>query len=366
MIVPAHWTCRRFPGIARVACILGVALVLAAAAPAAADNRVFIPTGSGGTVLVVDPASDSVIDRIEGLPAIHGLAATADGRYLVAGSFEERAPGSGAVEKPAAVSEEDHAAHHGGGSSAETDPASGTSTVSVVDVATRQVVRRIDVPGAVHHVAIDDHDRIALVTQPNTGSVTAIDLATFEVIATVRTGSLPNYAVFGADGNVAYVTNAGDDTVSVIDLRHWRVRERIAVGASPEHLVLSRDGSSLFVSNAGEGSVAVVSTETRQVVDTLLLGRSIHGLDLSFDDSILFVALTEEDKLVMLPSEGSMTEWVRLSPAPYHVTYVLDRDKVYVSSAEKPVVWSLSARTLEVLAEIPVPGIGHQMAQSSP
>ena len=80
---------------------------------ALAEPFVYVPLGGENKIVVVDAAKDEIVDTISGLAAVHGLAGTPDGRFLIAGSFETRASGSKTVAKPAAVSEDDHAAHHG-------------------------------------------------------------------------------------------------------------------------------------------------------------------------------------------------------------------------------------------------------------
>ena len=209
---------------------------------AASQDLMYIPLGSAGEVVVVDTSQDKVVGRIKGLPAIHGLAGTPDGKLLIAGSFQEREPGDAVPAKPAGMSEEDHAAHHA--RPADTGPRlkAVVSTVSVVRTADGSMVRRIDVPGAVHHVAVDPTGRLAVVTHPNQDSISVIDLDSFELVATVESGPLPNYAVFSPGGNRIFVSNAGNDTISIVDAWSWTVQRQIKVGSSPEHLVLSPDG----------------------------------------------------------------------------------------------------------------------------
>ena len=192
---------------------LAFGLLTASLAQAGPPPRVYIPTtGERAEVLIIDAATQQMIGRLGGLPAAHGLAVTPNGSRLVVGSFEERAPDAAMPDKSAGVSAADHAAHHGAGPKAETPDA--ISTVSIVDAATQAILRRIDVPGAVHHVAVSPDGRIAVVTQPGTDSITAIDR-----------GATPFWRRSG--------------------LARCRTTRRIATGASPEHLVLAPDGQGL-------------------------------------------------------------------------------------------------------------------------
>jgi YVTN family beta-propeller protein len=323
---------------------------------------VYIPTGDSAEVVVIDTQTHAEVGRIADLPAAHGLAVTPDGQLLVVGSFDERPAGAAAPDRPAGVTTEDHAAHHA--PSAAPAAPGGVSVVSIVDAASRTVIRRIEVPGAVHHVAVSPDGRTAAVTHPAGDAITAIDLAKLTVIATVPTGSLPNYATFSGDGGQLYVSNAGDDMIAIVDTGSWAVTDRIAVGESPEHLALSPDGRRLVIGNVAGGSLSVIDLSSRQVVATLPVGDTPHGIDVSDDGNTVFVALTGEDRLAAVDLRNGTSRSVALAPAPYHLSAIRGRGVLYVSSAEDSRIWVLDAATLAATGEITIPGIGHQLAQT--
>jgi len=338
-----------------------VAATLALGGQAGAAERVYIPLGSANAALIVDPTTDRIVGRIAGLPNVHGLAATSDGRLLIAASLSESAVGvAAAPAKPAGMAESDHKAHH---SDAESGPQTGAvSMISFIDTASAKIVHRIRVPGAVHHVAITPDGRYAILTHPGTGRVSIVDVETFAVIATVPTGPAPNYAVVSPDGSRVFVSNAGNDTVSELDPVQWTVRRTIATGEKPEHMVLSPDGRRLYVANVAGGTVSVIDTEAGSVRRTFEVGGMLHGIDLSGDGGRLFVSARERGELVAidLPA-GAMTR-IPLGPAPYHAAAVRGTGKLYVSSAAEPKVWVVDQASLRPLGEIAITGVGHQMA----
>lgn len=343
-----------------VGALWGAALV-SVAMPATAGGMVFIPLGDANEVFAIDTLRDTVVGRIGGLPAVHGLAQTPDGRFLIAGSYQERAMGAAMPEKPAGVSADAHAMHHRSMAAKPGAPAAMLSTVSIVRIADGSVVRRIDVPGAVHHVAVSPDGRVAVATHPDGGGISVIDLATYAVVAKVATGSYPNYAAFSPDGKRLYVSNAGDDSVSVVDTKTWTVLGSMAVGASPEHLVLSDDGTRLYVNNVEDGTVSVIAVPEQNVVQTLSVGAALHGIDLSDDGATLFVAAMGDDKLVAIDLATGTYRSARLTPAPYHLAVIHGSRKLYVSSAENPIVWVVDEASLRVQWTIPITGKGHQM-----
>lgn len=351
--------------ISRAAAWTGLMALALGAQTALAEPLVYVPLGGENKIVAVDAAKDEIVDTITGLAAVHGLAGTPDGRFLIAGSFETHASGGEAVAKPKGVSEDEHAAHHGAASTDAKNTVAEVSAVSVVRTANGSVVRRIDVPGAVHHVAVSDDGRFAVVTHPNDGSISAIDLGSYEVVATVATGPLPNYATFAPGGDRLYVSNAGNDTVSEIDTARWIVRSNTVVGGSPEHIVLSRDGVTLYVNNVDDGTVSIVDVGDQTVVKTIRLGTTLHGIDLSDDDGTLFVAVLGGDKVVAVDLATGAQRSVRLAPAPYHLAVVRGTGKLYVSSADEPKIWAVDQRDLRVHGEIQIGGKGHQMVQGA-
>lgn len=352
--------------ISRVAAWTGLMTLALGAQAALAEPLVYVALGGENKIVAVDAAKDEIVDTITGLAAVHGLAGTPDGQFLIAGSFATRVSGGEAVAKPAGVSEDEHVAHHGAAASADAkSAATEVSTVSVVRTADGSVVRRIDVPGAVHHVAVSGDGRFAVVTHPNDGSISAIDLGSYEVVATVATGPLPNYAAFAPSGDRLYVSNAGNDTVSEIDTERWIVRSNTVVGGSPEHIVLSRDGVTLYVNNVDDGTVSIVDVGDQTVVKTIRVGTTLHGIGLSDDGGTLFVAVLGGDKVVAVDLATGAERSVSLAPAPYHLAVVRGTGKLYVSSANEPKIWVIDQRDLRGHGEIQIGGKGHQMVQSA-
>ena len=349
----------------RPAAWAGVLAVAIAGQAALAGPLIYVPMGALDEILVIDTATDKIVDRISDIPVVHGLAKTPDGQYLIAGSFEEREAGDPAPMKPAGISEKDHKAHHAAAPAGAANASPVVSTVSVIRIADKSVVRSIDVPGAVHHVAVGPKGRYAVVTLTQKGAISAIDLASFKVVATVATGPMPNYAVFSPDGSQVYVSNAGNDTVTQVDTASWGIQWSARVGAKPEHIVISRDGAALFVNNIADGTVSVVSPKERKVVKTISVGSKLHGIDLSDDGKTLFVAARGQNKVVSVDLATGATRARVLAPAPYHLAVIRGTGKIYVTSADEPVMWAIEQNSAADAAKIAIGGRGHQIVQGT-
>lgn len=340
---------------------LGAALsALLAAGPSFAAPFVYIPNGSGGQIEVVDVATGTVIDRFGGLEAVHGLAGTPDGKYLIAGSYSERAAGGAMPPKPKSVSQKDHEIHHAKKPAGQ-QMADQVSTVSVLDRKTGEILRAIDVPGAVHHVSVSADGRFAGVTHPATDSVSVIDLNSYQVVATIKTGSLPNYMQFSPDGAMLYVSNAGDNNIAVIGTRHWKVMKTIATGEAPEHMVLSPDGKTLYVNNNDEGSVGVIDLAEGRMTRRFGIGERLHGIDLADGGSALLVAERDGDSVARVNLLTGQVVKRAMGPEPYHMTAIPGTGLAFVSSSDAPVMRIIGQGDLAERARISLGDIGHQM-----
>lgn len=340
----------------------GVAATLLLTSAPAFAATVYIPEGSAGEILVVDSDTGAVKARWTGLEAIHGLAGVPGAKYLVAGSYTEVAKDEAmAPEKPEGVSQSEHEAHHARKAANAMPKDAAVSILTILDAQSGEVVRRIEVPGAVHHVAMSPDGRYAVATHPTTDGVSIIDLHALAFKAFVPTGTSPNYSVFAPDGKSVFVTNASSGTVSEVDLEKAFVKRNILAGEAPEHIVLSRDGKLLFVADAYAGTVHEISISAGEVTRTFSIGGEIHGLDLSDDGKTLFVSGKEENKLVAIQLETGEQKTAALAPAPYHLAAIPGSGTLFVSSREEPKVWIIGQSDLAVHGDITVSGEGHQM-----
>ncbi len=315
-----------------------------------------VPTGLANDAVVIDLEQDRVTDRVPELENAHGLASNANSDYLVAGSMASGGNGSG--KRPVAVGEAEHAAHHAGeGKGAAGAPA---SHVAIIDSQTHRVVRRIGVRGLTHHTAVSSDGKVAVAVHSGAGGISVIDLAAMAVQKELQTGRSPNYAVFSRSGERLYVSNALSGTVSEIDTAGWQIIREIAVGRQPEHMVFSN--GRLYVANVGDGQVAVVDLKQGKVVARHEIGRKPHGLDVSDDGRWLFAASKGDGKVVRIDLRDGGRQVLDLQPTPYHLEYVDEVGKLYVSSRKAPKIWVIDPQTLTVRGEIGIgAGVAHQM-----
>ena len=304
--------------------------------PAMAAPTVYVALGSGDRVVAIDAATDAVTASYSGVANPHGLAATPDGEYLVAGSLNE---------------------------DPEADADGFRSRLYFIHPAHGHVMLTIPVPAWTHHVSISPDGRWAIATHSARDFVSVVDLQARRFARKVGVGTSPNYALFSPDGKLAYVTASGRGQVAEIDTADWSVRRTLAAGPGPAHMVWSADHRRLYVTNPGAGKVSVVDVGSGKLVATYEVGAGLHGLDLGDDGRTLFASAQGAGLLAAIDTRTGARRTLELGPAPYHLEAIDGTGKVYVASRNKPEIRVVDQASLELLGKIDLPaGEGHQMA----
>ena len=130
------------------------------------------------------------------------------------------------------------------------------SSVSVVDAATLTVIKTLRGCRGASHAAITNDAKLVLVTCRGSRQVQVIDAATDEVVRMIEVGKAPNaIAVTATD---ALMTNEHDHTVSVIALATWRVTTFAVPVKRPVGIAIAPDGKRAFVTARGSTKLVVL------------------------------------------------------------------------------------------------------------
>ena len=303
-----------------------------------AAPTVYIPLGSGNLVIAVDAKDDSIIAQYTGVENAHGLVATPDGEYLIAGSLTSK------LLKP--------------GQPKDTP----NSKLFLIHPGHGHVMSTIPVAGWTHHQAITPDGRYVLSTHGMRGLISVLDMQANKIVREIKTGMVPNYTLVTKDGKYAYVSNSGSNNISEIDLATWKVTRTLESGPAPEHMAFSLDESMIYAVNPRAGTVTAVTVKSGKMARSYKLGANLHSLDITEDGKTLFVSSKQDEKLIAIDIKSGTMRSQRLTPAPYHLNIIKGTNKLYISSRKKPIIWVIDQKTLKVINEIKLPaGEGHQM-----
>lgn len=157
-----------------------------------------------------------------------------------------------------------------------------TPEVDVIDVGSRQVVKRIPVasPFSPFLQFTPDHKEIWM-THKDVGKVTRIDTDKLEVKGVIDTGMITNHLGFAktATGTFAYVTIGGENAVKVFTTDETpKLVATIPVGALPHGIWPSDDGSRMYIGLENGDAVDVIDTATNKVMARVPVGQAPQAL----------------------------------------------------------------------------------------
>lgn len=234
------------------------------------QRRLFVSMPESDAVAVVDTGTWRVLSNVPTGPEPRRVVLQPDGGYLWVG-------------------------HDGAGPGEE--EASGVTVLVPGTLAERTRL----VTGRGHHeIALSGDSRFAFVTNGDDGTVSVIDVASLEVVKTVPTGPRPGSIDWCEAARTVYVAHAGDGTLVALDDERHRVTRRLSTGHEGLAQVrCSPDGRLAFAVNPGEDLLHVVDTSSGRLVQT---GPVDDGPDqVSFSNTLAYVRHRGADTVLMVP-----------------------------------------------------------------
>ena len=303
----------------------------------AATVRIIQTNSAGDSVMLIDPATNTVVGAIEGIEVNHGAAPAPDGGRLYV-----------------------------------TDEAE--STLDVADLKTLKVIKRIPLTNHPNNVAVSkDGKRVYAAIVAGAGAVDVIDTATLTRVKSIRTeGGIHNVYVT-PDGRFVVAGSIPGRKISVIDQKTeevlWTVPTRD--GVRPIAFEVNADGSTkrMFAQLSNFNGFVGVDFATHQIVDEVRLpevaaaervteglqGSPAHGLAVTPDGKTLCVLSKMNTRIYFysLPDLKLQGE-TKVGHHPDWVTLTPDGKRAYVANAGSNSVSVIDIAARRAIAEIPV------------
>ncbi|HYL63588.1 MAG TPA: cytochrome D1 domain-containing protein [Candidatus Methylomirabilis sp.] len=326
-----------FCGFAVLAGIVGCACVLDMLGAPASKVRIIQTNSAGDNVDIIDPGTNKVVGRIEGIEANHGVAVAPDGSKIYISDEAE-------------------------------------NTLDVADGRTLRVFKRIPLSGRPNNIAMSPDGRrvyVGIIQAP--GGVDVVDTASLEDIKTLPTkGSIHNPYVT-PDGKYLVAGSIAGKTVNVIDTQTDRTAWTLQMdlGVRPMAFTRNPDGSTkwIFVQLSELNGFAVLDFATRKEIRRIENPRlppgktpvpagadPSHGMAVTADGKTLLVcsrlnnalyAYSVPDLKLLGGADlgGKGAAWVTLTP---------DGKTAYVAMAVTNDVSVVDVKSLKEITRIPV------------
>src|SRR5205807_947925 len=322
-------------------------LIALLALPAAAETvRIYVTNSAGDSVHVIDPATQKVVQVIEGIEGAHGVDFSPDGKRVYVSNESDQ-------------------------------------TLDVFDRASGKLLSKVKLSGHPNNIATTkDGGRVVVGIAEDPGALDVIDTTELSVAKTIPVNGRLHNVYVTPDNKYVITGSIRSKVLTVIDLATEKIAWELALdeGVRPMTMEKAPDGSTrrIFVQLSNLNGFAVVDFAARREVDRIKLpdnGFGVqerrmdspsHGMGVAPDNKTLWVtsisanavyayALPElkligHAALPALKVDGRKP----ISAVPNWVTFTPDSKLLYISNAAARSVSVIDTRTLKSVAIIPV------------
>ncbi len=154
--------------------------------------------------------------------------------------------------------------------------------VAVIDIPTWKVIANVDAGATPTSVALQRDERYLWVgdDSDSASGVTVIDTATNKVAAQLKTGPGHHEIAFTDDDRLAFVTNKQSGTLSLIDIRKLAVLKNLKVGSQPAAIAFSTLSQTAYVASEGDGTIAAISAAKEDVVARIPTAPGLNAISI--------------------------------------------------------------------------------------
>ena len=270
-------------------------------------------------VAIVDPATRKIVGRAPTGNDPHGIAASPDGKFAFTANY-------------------------------------GGSSISIIDLATRKELRRVEMPGSRPHDMVFAGGKVYF-TAEGYKAIGRLDPATQGVDWWMGTGQDSTHMIVASrDGTKIFTANRASNTVSIIEASgagpQWNVTTIPMLGHSAEGIELSPNGREIWTANRNGGGVSIIDVASKKIVQHLDV-KTTNGnrIRLTPDGRHALVADENGNAMVILDAPGRK-EIKRLKLLPDVILMTPDGSRAYTTISPENHVAEINLKTLEVSGRI--------------
>ena len=254
--------------------------------------------------------------------------------------------------------------------------------VSVIDLATMQVTKTIDVKAAgPRGLGITDDGKKLIVATRENESISVIDTATGEVLQQIPVGKNPEFVRIR--GNFAFISSEpsakggpppkpgsaeakaeeeDDDEekipakIAVVDLVKGEKIRDITGGPETEGIEFSADGKNIVITNEADNTITVHNIESGELIKTISThehGDRPRGIKVSPDGNTYLATLEYGNNFMVLDKDFNFVRTVPTGDTPYGISYDAAGKYIYVASNKSQLLEVFAADNFVKIKEAP-------------
>jgi YVTN family beta-propeller protein len=300
-----------------------------------AAQTLIVLNKNDATMSFIDPATGKTLGTVPTGEAPHEAAVSTDGKLAFAANYGAQTPGN---------------------------------TISVIDIATRREVRKLDVSPLRRPHGLFAHDGKLYFTAEINRAIGRYDPASNQIDWILGTGQAGTHMVLSnKDGSVLFTANIGGDSMSVIERGNnplaWNVTI-VPVGKGPEGFDLSPDGKQLWAAHSRDAAVSVIDVATKKVTQTIdAQTKRSNRLKFTPDGAHALISDLDGGELVIIDTATrKVTKRLPLGKQPEGILITPDGSRAFVAIAGDNQLAVVDLKTFEVTSRISTGGNPDGMA----
>lgn len=296
-----------------------------------AQSYLLVLNKAENTLAIVDPKDYKVVAKIPTGEGPHEVIASADGKLAFVANYG-------------------------------TQQSLGSS-LSVVDIAARKEIRRVDLGALRRPHGIMERDGKVYFTCEVNRLVARYDAATDKIDWMMGTGqNATHMLVISKDQKQIYTANIGSDSVTAMEFQAPPPAPskitHISVGKQPEGIDLSPDGKELWVGQNADGNISIIDTATNKIKETFKVAQQPIRVKFTPDGKRVLVSDPQTGILCVLDAATRKEiNRIEVGEVPVGILITPDGQRAFVATMQANRVAVINLDDYSIIARIE-PGKG--------
>jgi YVTN family beta-propeller protein len=172
------------------------------------------------------------------------------------------------------------------------------SGVTVIDTETLKPVKSLATGTGHHEIAVSEDNRVAFVTNRDSGTLTLVDVRKLEILRQEKVGAMPLSVAYSSLAKIAYVADGKAGTVTALGGAKFAPLKKVALKPGLGPLRFTPDERYAMVVNTHEDLVHVIDVSSNELVhDIPVKGQPFQ---ISFTRAFAYVRALASERVTMV------------------------------------------------------------------
>ncbi len=228
------------------------------------------------------------------------------------------------------------------------------ASISVVDMATQQEVRRIPVLREPHHLVLSPDGKSLLVGDTAGNEMLFLDPATGAIQKRMPVAD-PYQLGFSPNGKVLTVAGLARNQIDVYDAASMKLLKRFPVVSTPSHIAYSPDSGAVYVTLQDSDRLIGIDLHKMEVLWNQPVGKTPAGV-LWLNGKLLVADMGTDYVAQVEPATGKVMAKIQTGKGAHNLFLSPDHKILWVNNRAGGTTVSLDATTLKPIRSYAIPG----------